>query len=316
MSEKVKVLVRADEGVELPQYETDGAAGMDDLRQLDSVIALASTRVAASTLKRARLDEDLQSAQAETDGLNDEVTSVESAQEALRPGGTVAGDAIKSLVSQYQQEIENALRRKEEWRSRQYDAVSNLRLVQQELQTAYAAAELEFVPRFAALAQRFLGLDLEIGLAPRDGSIGLLLTIEGSRRRQVDQLSESQRYFIEIALRMALCEHMIDRGQAATLYIDTPEGSLDIAYESRAGDMFALFVEEGHRIVMTANINTSQLLRELARRCGAGRMDLHRMTDWTTLSEVQKEAEGLFDKAYRDIEDALSAGPIAPGTAQ
>jgi dUTP pyrophosphatase len=29
MSERVKVLVKADEGVELPQYETDGAAGMD-----------------------------------------------------------------------------------------------------------------------------------------------------------------------------------------------------------------------------------------------------------------------------------------------
>ena len=55
---------------------------------------------------------------------------------------------------------------------------------------------------------------------------------------------------------------------SATLYIDTPEGSLDIAYERRAGRMFGKFVEGHERLFMTANINTSQLLQELAPTCG------------------------------------------------
>lgn len=87
--------------------------------------------------------------------------------------------------------------------------------------------------------------------------------------------------------------------------IDTPEGSLDIAYEARAGDMFADFVSAGFNLVMTANINSSQLLIRLAERCGTGLMELARMTNWTPLTEVQAEEEDLFNKAYMRIEREL-----------
>ena len=87
--------------------------------------------------------------------------------------------------------------------------------------------------------------------------------------------------------------------------IDTPEGSLDIAYEARAGDMFADFVRDGFNIVMTANINSSQLLIRLAERCGTDLMQLVRMTEWTPLTEVQAEEEDLFNEAYGRIEAEL-----------
>ena len=64
------------------------------------------------------------------------------------------------------------------------------------------------------------------------------------------------------------------------MFIDTPEGSLDVAYESRAGEMFAQFVDHGNSIVMTANINSSQLLRRMAARCQSDLMHLERMTEW------------------------------------
>jgi hypothetical protein len=83
---------------------------------------------------------------------------------------------------------------------------------------------------------------------------------------------------------------------------------LDIAYEARAGEMFAEFVKSGHDIVMTANINTSQLLKKLAAKCGSSRMTLVRMTDWTDLSDVQMQEEGLFREAYAGIEKELRAG--------
>jgi hypothetical protein len=89
------------------------------------------------------------------------------------------------------------------------------------------------------------------------------------------------------------------------MFIDTPEGSLDIAYEKRAGDMLAKFAQAGHQIIMTANLNSSQLLLALARQCGQTGMQLCRMTDWAELSVVQQEEEALFDKAYADIEAAM-----------
>jgi hypothetical protein len=90
------------------------------------------------------------------------------------------------------------------------------------------------------------------------------------------------------------------------MLIDTPEGSLDIAYENRVGLMFAEFVKEYQQnIIMTANINASQLLVTLAEKCGSEKMKFRRMLEWTDLSDIQKEGEHLFNKVYSNIEETL-----------
>jgi len=193
-----------------------------------------------------------------------------------------------------------------------YDLREKLKLqligLQQTLEKEYLKAEQSFVPRFAELAGRFLGMPLTVQLDARQNvGLNLVVTVKGNPRRQQQQLSESQRFFLDIALRMALTEHMSDPTSRGGMFIDTPEGSLDIAYEKRAGDMLAMFAEAGHRIVMTANLNSSQLLLELAQRCGRKGMSLCRMTDWAELSDVQKEEEGLFNKAYHEIEHAMES---------
>jgi len=183
--------------------------------------------------------------------------------------------------------------------------------LQNTLEQQYIQAEKVFVPRFAELANRFLGMPLTVQMDARQAvGLNLIVTVNGNTRRQQQQLSESQRFFLDIALRMALTEHMSDPSSRGGMFIDTPEGSLDIAYEKRAGDMLAMFAEAGHRIVMTANLNTSQLLLALAHRCGQKGMTLCRMTDWAELSDVQKEEEDLFDKAYQEIEKAMEPDAI------
>jgi hypothetical protein len=129
--------------------------------------------------------------------------------------------------------------------------------------------------------------------------------MRNSTRRKDYQLSESQKFFLDIALRMALAQYMSRQGSPAPLFVDTPEGSLDIAYESRAGEMFAQFVKDGNSIMMTANINSSELLLKLAAECGRHRMTINRMTSWTELSDVQLKEEPLFHRAYEAIEKAL-----------
>ena len=60
--------------------------------------------------------------------------------------------------------------------------------------------------------------------------------------------------------------------------------------------------------MMTANINSSQILRRLASECGREKMTLNRMTTWTELSDVQLEEEHLFRDAMTKIEQALDTG--------
>ena len=130
--------------------------------------------------------------------------------------------------------------------------------------------------------------------------------MKNTARTAAHQLSESQRFFLDIALRMALVVYLSKDKDSATLLIDTPEGSLDIAYENRVGKMFAQFVTEfNQNIIMTANINASQLLVSLAEQCREHKMKFRRMLEWTDLSEIQREGEYLFDNVYNNIENKL-----------
>ena len=179
--------------------------------------------------------------------------------------------------------------------------------LQDRLESRYASTEREFVPLFRRLAELFLGIDLSVTLvetAPTE--LRLEIELDGDARKDPSELSESQRFFIDIALRMSLAQKISKDTDRAALFIDTPEGSLDIAYEDRAGEMFAQFVESGHDLLMTANINTSLLLRTLASRCGPDLMTLSQMTRWTLLSDVQQNASQLFQDAYSEIASALA----------
>lgn len=201
---------------------------------------------------------------------------------------------------------EQLVQRDEEYveRDRHRDA---LKVLQRSLERKYMDAETTFVPKFKRLAQAFLGVDLDISLtATQPTGLHLEIEMRGNARRKESQLSESQRFFVDIALRMALAQYVSDPESLATLFIDTPEGSLDIAYEDRAGQMFADFVKSGHAMIMTANINSSKLLTTLAHSCGADAMTIVQMTHWTELSDVQRNAEGLFKAAFKDIEAALT----------
>ena len=150
-------------------------------------------------------------------------------------------------------------------------------------------------------------MDLDIKLQ-RDKQVQkLVLELQNSARTESFQLSESQRFFLDIALRMSIAIYLATPTNPAFMLIDTPEGSLDIAYENRVGKMFANFIlEYKQNIIMTANINASQLLISVAEICGNNKMNFKRMLDWTDLSPIQKEGEFLFEKVYKNIEYALN----------
>ena len=48
------------------------------------------------------------------------------------------------------------------------------------------------------------------------------------------------------------------------MLIDTPEGSLDIAYETNAGSMFYEYIAANQKMIITANLNSSGLIQTLA----------------------------------------------------
>lgn len=206
-------------------------------------------------------------------------------------------EALKSIINK------DELKKEEDTRIRDRSKIE-LSAIEKEIRTNYHNAEERFLPIFKNYANSFIGLDIDVELKSSSKGIGLVLKVNNTERTERFQLSESQQYFIDIALRFALIEFTSSLN--AFMLIDTPEGSLDIAYESRAGKMFGDFVQKGFDVIMTANINSSQLLLQMAKKCRREKMKVERMTSWTILSTVQQEEQDVIENAFNNIEEALN----------
>lgn len=287
------------------------------LSDLDKSLAERKRVLDAAVAARTRLNSEVRAKRALVQSSQTEINAFEEENRSALAGirGKLAlleGPLAATLSGLKTARTEQLIQRDESYAERDRHR-DELKVLQRSLERKYMDAEATFVPMFKKLAQAFLGVDLDITLTSTQPT-GLHLEIEmrGNARRKQSQLSESQRFFIDIALRMALAQYVSDPESLATLFIDTPEGSLDIAYEDRAGQMFADFVKSGHAMIMTANINSSKLLTTLAHSCGIDAMRIVQMTHWTELSDVQRNAEDLFKTAFDDIDAALVGGhPVA-----
>jgi hypothetical protein len=90
------------------------------------------------------------------------------------------------------------------------------------------------------------------------------------RRTGPEQVSESQREFIDISFRMALMEVVGYTGNSS-LVIDAPESSLDAVFVSRAARVLSQFAgsPHGNKLLITSNLVESRLIPDLIRETRA-----------------------------------------------
>ena len=248
---------------------------IEKLKNLDRQIEKARAALKKALDRRGRLREDYEtSLQAESAARNAREEFLEANPHAERdkPSETETAKfnaAIKRLHEDAERFI---LQSKKEYLERDR-ARQELRTIERELQKRFNQDSERFTALFKSYAEEFVGLTVDIDLEHRKGlnetGFELLLSLEDQARSRAEDVSESQRFFLDIALRMALAEFA--SSEFATLLIDTPEGSLDIAYEARAGQMFSNFVEDGNAILMTANLRSSAMLRRVGRESEASR---------------------------------------------
>ena len=286
----------------------DGVS-LEKLKSLDKQIEKGREELSEVLSRRRRLQEDHTTAMQAKESANAERKDFLTAHPDVHHQGQSENesDAVNSEIERLNAAAERFVSQsRKEYRDRD-EARRALHEIERELQERFDHRSDQFTGLFRTYAAAFVGLTVDIELEHRRGrnetGFELLLSLEDQARTQADAVSESQRFFLDIALRMALSEFMSPDG--ATLLIDTPEGSLDITYEARAGRMFSEFAGRNNAIVMTANLRSSALLLRLAESQTHTGMQIERMTDWADLSEVQRDEEGLFDRAYKEIERAL-----------
>lgn len=125
------------------------------------------------------------------------------------------------------------------------------------------------------------------------------------RRRGPEQVSESQREFVDLAFRMTLMDVASNEG-AGTLVIDAPESSLDAVFVTRAADVLTRFADPSreNRLVITSNLIEGDLIPELIRNAKIRSAGDARVVDLLELAEPTAATREL-SKEYADVRTEL-----------
>lgn len=118
-------------------------------------------------------------------------------------------------------------------------------------------------------------------------------------RPDSDQVSESQREFVDLAFRMALLDTAVSQYGPAMLVVETPEASLDAVFIERAGKMLRQFADafDGNRLIATCNLNGENMIGWLLGTAETPRESIDRTEIDRRVINLLKE--GLPTAGYR-----------------
>jgi hypothetical protein len=156
--------------------------------------------------------------------------------------------------------------------------------------TAFLGTSCELLP--ADASDKFLNLNLFV---PKFG---------GKTRTDPESCSEAQRFFMDIAFRMALIDLAKNiSGSSGSFFCETPENSLDISYIENVAEMFRLFMENGHAILATTNIQPGGLAKPILRKKAirVRKRCVLNLFDFGVLSDVQKSKLGMINDEFNEI---------------
>ncbi|MCK8467154.1 AAA family ATPase [Microbacterium sp. KSW4-16] len=132
-------------------------------------------------------------------------------------------------------------------------------------------------------------------------------TDAASVRSGMDEVSESQKEFIDLAFRMALIEAA--GGQSgATLVIDTPESSLDRVFSKRAASVLSDFATSaGNRLLVASNLTDGQLIPQLigATNEQSGEFVILNLLDVARPTPAVRELGAEYREAYDRLMESV-----------
>lgn len=77
-------------------------------------------------------------------------------------------------------------------------------------------------------------------------------------RLEEEELSESQRFFVDQSFRMSILNYFYSK--SSFFICETPDSSLDISYENNAAKIFLEYLKKPNCLIITSNFNNSQFL--------------------------------------------------------
>lgn len=172
-------------------------------------------------------------------------------------------DNSQNSIQPFLDEVNRLTLQKEDYqkqRDEQYNIVTS---ISNEIEDVITANVQVFSSIFAQYAGKFLGVPCELTYIKQAGDINKRFypVIDGKVRFYAEEMSESQRFFVDHSFRMSILTFFY---RTPSFYIvETPDSSLDISYERNAASVFAEFLKKPNSLIITSNLNNSSFLEHL-----------------------------------------------------
>jgi energy-coupling factor transporter ATP-binding protein EcfA2 len=160
-----------------------------------------------------------------------------------------------------------------------------------------------FSELFSSYAEKYLGVPCQLTF---DKSISgetlrFYPVIDGVTRYYEEELSESQRFFVDHSFRMSILSFFYT---TPSFYIvETPDSSLDISYEQNAARVFMKFLDRPNSIILTSNLNNSSFVNYLIENMH-GKVGLVGLPDIAKKSIIQSTNDRMLN-IYNDIKNRI-----------
>lgn len=136
--------------------------------------------------------------------------------------------------------------------------------ISQEIEHQITQNVTKFSALFSSFAEKFLGVKCSLTFDCLNGNLNRRFypVIDGRIRLFEEELSESQRFFIDHSFRMSILSFFYTK---PTFYIvETPDSSLDLSYEKNAATVFLKFLKQPNTLIITSNLNNSLFVDYIA----------------------------------------------------
>jgi len=282
--------VLADVRPEAIQEQSTRIAGLkQELGEFEAVVILDGENYQALLGRRLELQSEKTRLQKEADRLKGFLPA--SAEEISRTQSyiTLTEENIEVLAQSIRELVENYTLKLSELRQQIDGLRENLKTYFAEYAASFLAEDcnLTFAPRKLSLGQGIAGIEFPTFAVQMTSAVSPSV---GTTRKEIDDVSESQKEFIDLAFRMAVLKAYattLHLPHGAMMVIETPESSLDSVFIENAGDMLRKWCALGkNSVIATSNLNRENMIRSLL---GIGQQDPQ-----PTQEEIQKRILNLI----------------------
>lgn len=172
-------------------------------------------------------------------------------------------DNANNSIQPFLDEINRLTLQKESYQKQSEEQYNIAASISREIEDVITENVHAFSSIFAGYAGKFLGVSCELTYIKQSGDANKRFypVIDGKARFYADEMSESQRFFVDHSFRMSILTFFYTT--PAFYIVETPDSSLDISYESNAASVFVEFLKNPNSLIITSNLNNSLFVEHL-----------------------------------------------------